>query len=531
MATAERVLKNIVNLNTTKIISIEPSTRLTTRFGDPFELEVLKIHVEPYVRMQHLCPICQQACQGYDHPLSHESSWRANNLNGVIVELLYNPARVYCPEHGVHRELIPWADGNSRFTPEFNNEITWMATRMPRTDISLYMIIDWATVGNCITACRNRLEPDLSNRLVDLRKICVDETSIHKGHKYITVVYDMERNRVIWISKDHGLEVFEKFCLELNEEQRSKIEVVAGDGAKWIDTCTSKYFPNAKRCIDPFHVVSWSIEALDDVRKDTYAKATRELKEMSKINKQLEEAADNSIKEELSNIANTEISDKSIKKSEEFINKVYKIRNDEGTMPELANSDYTPRQKYVIDTLEEIRDGIRGSKYALGKNPENLTQNQRDKLELIANSFPDIYLAYQLKEELRIILHMKDVEGARNELEKWIEKCLQCTLQPMVKLGRKIARHKDHILLSVECMANSAKSEACNGQIKMLINMARGFRNYKNMANLIYLKCSDIVVPLNNRFQLSPEKIREIRERNMEIRRSKKLAKRPCAAA
>ena len=129
MATAERVLKNIVNLNTTKIISIEPSTRLTTRFGDPFELEVLKIHVEPYVRMQHLCPICQQACQGYDHPLSHESSWRANNLNGVIVELLYNPARVFCPEHGVHRELIPWADGNSRFTPEFNNEITWMAAR------------------------------------------------------------------------------------------------------------------------------------------------------------------------------------------------------------------------------------------------------------------------------------------------------------------------------------------------------------------------------------------------------------------
>lgn len=219
-----------------------------------------------------------------------------------------------------------------------------------------------------------------------------------------------------------------------------------------------------------------------------------------------------------------------LKKTEEFINKVYKIRNDEGTMPEVADADYTPRQKYIIDTLEEIRDGIRGSKYALGKNPENLTQNQRDKLELIANSFPDIYLAYQLKEELRIILHMTDVEGARNELEKWIEKCLECTLKPMINLGRKIARHKDHILLSIECKANSAKSEACNGQIKMLINMAMGFSNYENMLNLIYLKCSDIVVPLNNRFQLSPEKVREIRERNISIRKSKNLVKRAGAA-
>lgn len=112
-------------------------------------------------------------------------------------------------------------------------------------------------------------------------------------------------------------------------------------------------------------------------------------------------------------------------------------------MPEVPDADYTPRQKYIIDMLEEIRDGIRGSKYALGKNPENLTQNQRDKLELIANSFPDIYLAYQLKEELRIILHMTDIEGARNELDKWIEKCIECTLKPMINLGRKSCKAQE----------------------------------------------------------------------------------------
>ena len=43
----------------------------------------------------------------------------------------------------------------------------------------------------------------------------------------------------------HGSDVFEKFALSLTEEQRAQIEVVAGDGARWIDNCTSKYFPNA----------------------------------------------------------------------------------------------------------------------------------------------------------------------------------------------------------------------------------------------------------------------------------------------
>ena len=80
---------------------------------------------------------------------------------------------------------------------------------------------------------------------------------------------------------------------------------------------------------------------------------------MRKINERLEEAADNSIKEELNNTTNNDINDNNLKKTEEFINKVYKIRNDEGTMPEIADADYTPRQKYIIDTLEEIRDGIR----------------------------------------------------------------------------------------------------------------------------------------------------------------------------
>ena len=86
----------------------------------------------------------------------------------------------------------------------------------------------------------------------------------------------MDRNRVVWIHEGHGLEIFRLFCENLTPEERGKIEIVAGDGARWIDTCAKKYFPNATRCINFFHVVEWATEKLDKVRVATAAKASRE---------------------------------------------------------------------------------------------------------------------------------------------------------------------------------------------------------------------------------------------------------------
>ena len=136
--------------------------------------------------------------------------------------------------------------------------------------------IDWRTVGNCVKAAHDRIEPDITIRMHGLRRICVDETSYRKGYAYITVVYDMDRNRVVWIHEGNGLEIFRLFCESLSADERKKIEIVAGDGAQWIDTCTKEYFPNATRCIDFFHVVEWANEKLDKVRTATAAKAVRE---------------------------------------------------------------------------------------------------------------------------------------------------------------------------------------------------------------------------------------------------------------
>lgn len=95
---------------------------------------------------------------------------------------------------------------------------------------------------------------------------------------------------------------------------------------------------------------------------------------------------------------------------------------------------------------------------------------------------------------------MKDKNLAIIELNKWIKEAKNSGLNPMKELAEKIEnRHYENIVNAITYQANSSKSESTNAIIQGLIRIAKGFRNIKNMIALIYLKCSNIVIPLCNR--------------------------------
>ena len=114
---------------------------------------------------------------------------------------------------------------------------------------------------------RAELDANPAARFAGLVRIGVDETSYKKGHKYITVVINHDTGKVIWAHEGHGKTIFTKFFKLLSKEQLASIQLVSGDGAKWIQECINDFCPTAKRCIDPFHVVQWATEALDEVRR------------------------------------------------------------------------------------------------------------------------------------------------------------------------------------------------------------------------------------------------------------------------
>lgn len=518
------ILTKVLNVKGMHIDGYEYRVGKRSKYGDKWEFEKICVHVRPYKRLRCLCPKCMIRCSRYDTSQETESSWRGPNLNGYYVEVLYQPCRVKCPKHGVITEYVPWQDGNSRCLPDFNNEVTYLTLTCPKSVVAEYMAINWRTVGNCIIAAHHRLEMDPNARLRNLRRICVDETSYKKGHKYMTVVYDLDRNRVVWLREGHGVEVFSEFCELLTEEERANITVIAGDGAKWIDVCKEKYFPNAERCIDKFHVIGWVNESLDKTRKSVVAKAEREYNRTKEeidreieAQKRAEEAAEEgyiSAKRELA--AMTGKRGRPSRRKMELQAKVEAYEAEFGKKQfedgSKEKKPYTGEQLSILDALKERKTQVKGVKYTLLMNQEDLQSQNQTRIDLLAASYPDLYKGYQLKESIRLILRLKDPYLAEKELTAWIMNARNSGLRYFRELADKIERHMGNIIRSIKCGANSSKSEATNTTIKSLIKTARGFANLEHLFSLIMLRCSDLVIPLNNRFRPTREQIRRRRE-------------------
>lgn len=256
MALDLSLMNELLNVNGFQVVNY----KLSTDKGN----KVIYLDVE--LENPKQCPHCQRTCPGYDHHYRSAALWRAADMCQHQVFIRYTPWRVHCPEHGVVTESLPWVPHKSRFTWDFEQTVAWLVRHMPVDYVSKYMRIDWDTALRIFMRVMNTLEPDKSKRYADLQDIGVDETSYKKGHKYITTVVNHATNTVIWAHEGHGYNVFRKFFEELTPEQRASIQSVSGDGAKWIDKCVQEFVPHAKRCADPFHVVEWSMAALDRIR-------------------------------------------------------------------------------------------------------------------------------------------------------------------------------------------------------------------------------------------------------------------------
>ena len=442
MPSTNKVLKKIFNVNKVSICNCDI-------YADHKGIEHLKIEVKLHKSAAGRCPICHKKCRGYDSP-DYMRKWRHLDLGSIISEIEMKAHRIECKEHGILCEDVPFAYEGSQFTKDFDLTAAFFARSVSKSFVSEYMRISWLTVGRCISRARNDLEPDLKARLDSLINIGIDETSYKSGHKYITVVVNHDTNEVVWLHKDHGKEILSLFFEELSEKQRESIKAVSGDGARWIDECIKIYVPLVTRCCDAYHTVSWAQDALDDVRTEAWHSANEKVK---KINKKFPKGRP-------------------------------------------CESD---REREKIKEAKDYSKAVKNSRYALGKNPENLTEYQEAKLEMIAKSEPKLFRAYRLKEDLRLILHLKDPDQAEELLDSWLWRSSHSKIKPFVELSRKIRRHKEHILNTIAYGLSNARIEAINNNIKLIIRRAYGFRNLDNMFDMIYLCCSNIEIPLPNR--------------------------------
>lgn len=445
MVSANTLCKKLLNV---KDAVVEKSEFYTDTDG----LNHIRIHARPNRWHEDDCPFCHRRCQRYDQKSDKPRSWRGLDWGATLVDIVGWTHRINCPEHGVVTAAVPWAYPGSGFTRDFDLTVGWLAVYLPRSVVSEYMRIDWETVGRCVHRTLNEIEPERSRRLDNLVNIGIDETSYKKGHKYITVIVNHDTNSVVWASQGHGKTVLESFCRQLSPEQLESIKVVTGDGAKWITECVNEFTPDCERCVDQFHVVQWAMEALDEVRREIWGEAYAEVKRLKK-------------------------------------------ENPRSPGRPKADDPVSAEIKAATKKAKEIKN----SAYALGKAPEHLTEKQELRVQMIAENNDRLYRAYRMKEMLRLLLKIKDVEEAEAELKRWLWWASHSRIPAFKELYAKIKRHREHILNAIRLGMSNARTEATNNKIKLIVRKAYGFRNIQNMLDMVYLVCSDLRVPLPNR--------------------------------
>lgn len=140
---------------------------------------------------------------------------------------------------------------------------------------------------------------------------------------------------------------------------------------------------------------------------------------------------------------------------------------------------------------------MRGAKYAVLKNPDQLTDRQSETLDAIGNTDPkgQLYRSWQLKELLRTLLK-HPVEQAEGELRHWIFWASHSRIPEIVELARKIRRRRPDILRTIRLGYSNARLEAFNNRIKVTIRMAYGFHHVNNLIALVMLRCGGLDIHL-----------------------------------
>lgn len=146
---------------------------------------------------------------------------------------------------------------------------------------------------------------------------------------------------------------------------------------------------------------------------------------------------------------------------------------------------------------EKTTKRMRGAKYAVLKNPDQLTERQNETLAALRNTDPkgQLYRAWQLKELLRTLLK-HPIEQARGELKHWVFWASHSRIPEITELAKKIRRRRPDILRTIRLGYSNARLEAFNNRIKVTIRMAYGFHHVNNLIALIMLRCGGLDIRL-----------------------------------
>jgi len=361
-------------------------------------------------RRQHTyrCPVCasrQVAPRGHQ-----ERTFRAVPIGGKPVAVVLPIPRVECSACQVVRQVpLDFADPRRSYTRAFERYALELGRMMTIQDVARHLQVGWDTIKDIQK--RDLQRRYHKPRLSKLKQIAIDEIAIGHGHRYLTVVLNLETGAVVFVGEGKGADALEPFWKRLRAT-RAKVEAVATDMSPAYIQAVRENLGEAVHVVDHFHVVKLFNEKLSDFRRQLYHERTEKM-------------------------------DKEV---------------------------------------------LKGTRWLLLKNPENLDpkKKERERLEEALRLNQPLATVYYMKEDLRQIWLQPDKETARLVLEDWIRRADASCLKVLQQFAGTLAMHRTGILAYYDCRISTGPLEGTNNKIKAMQRQAYGFRDKEFFKLKIY---------------------------------------------
>lgn len=226
------------------------------------------LHVEP---QQHR--VCCSACRSRKVIRRGESvRWFRNlpvgsELTWVIATL----PRVECRDCGLVRQIDSGLAGPKRtYTHAFERYVLELSRYMTIQDIGRHLGVSWDIVKDIQK--RHLRKHYAQPRLKQVRQIAIDEICIGRGHRFLTLVLDLQTGAILFVGQGKKAESLQPFWRRLRAA-RASVEAVAIDMSPAYLSAVEENLPAATVVFDHFHIIKLMNEKLTALRRDLHREA------------------------------------------------------------------------------------------------------------------------------------------------------------------------------------------------------------------------------------------------------------------
>jgi transposase len=355
----------------------------------------------------------------------------------------------------VAAEGVPFARRRSGFTRDFEALTAWLAARTDKTAITRLLRIDWDTVGRIVARVTvDELDPE---RLCALYDIGVDEVSWKRQRNYLTLVADHRAGKIVWGTEGVGEQAADRFFADLDP---GSARAVAPSNGAADRSLSAREHHAAADSQPPVAEHAGQLAAISlDMGPGYAASAGWHAPQAVRC-----------------------------------IDPYHVVQNANKALDEVRRAYWNElRQSGDQQTAKRFKD----ARWSLLKRPEKLTDTQAATLARLRAAGGEVWRAYELKEATRAIfapgLSLEDITVL---IDRLLSRLARSRLQPFIRLGKTIRRHRDGILAAVRLGINQGRTEALNNKVRLIIRRAYGFHGAQAALALVMLTCGPITLRL-----------------------------------